>query len=115
VPTGSFDPLAKPKRKRLPRNRFAGLPLAPKIRIVDPKVIEAARKKICELCGDARGPFEVHHIKSVGSGGDDVSDNLINLAKGPGTCDCHGRVHAGLISRQALLQIVQARQQSLQP
>jgi len=56
-----------------------------------------------------RGPFEVHHIKSRGAGGDDVAENLITLCVGPTANDCHGKVHRGEISRETLREIIARR------
>ena len=53
-----------------------------------------------------RGPFEVHHIRSRGAGGDDVPENLINLCVGPAANDCHGQAHNGSIARETLREIV---------
>lgn len=65
-------------------------------RIRDKKAIEEARKPYCELCG-RHGIMHVHHIKSKGSGGGDVPDNLICLCWG-----CHRKVHDGVIKRERL-------------
>ena len=56
-----------------------------------------ARRGYCQLCG--RGGYtEMHHIKSRGSGGDDVAENLIEC------CLPHHRaIHQGLISKAELL------------
>jgi hypothetical protein len=81
------------QRRRRDRHLYDGLPLAKSMRVVDRKAIEAARKNYCELCGSFRGPFQVHHVKTRGSGGGDLAELLINLCVGPGTNDCHGKVH----------------------
>lgn len=81
-------------------------------RIHDRHALTAARRPYCEYCGLARGPFETHHIKSRGAGGDDVEENLINLCVGPKTNDCHGRAHRGLIPRHMLEDIVRRRKHS---
>lgn len=63
-------------------------------RIVDPKAIDEARKiQWCEVCG-SRQYLEVHHIKTRGSGGDDVPDNLIRLC-----WICHRKAHDGNLSK----------------
>jgi ribosome-binding protein aMBF1 (putative translation factor) len=73
-------------------------------RIADRKAIEKARKPYCELCGrPAYG--EPHHIKSVGSGGDDVPENMVQLCAGD-----HTRVHTGQISKETLREIVRRRE-----
>lgn len=74
------------------------------MRVVDDRAIARARKKHCEHCGTGVGPFEVHHLKSRGSGGDDVDANLINLCVG-----CHDDAHRALIPRDRLLLIIQSR------
>lgn len=53
-------------------------------RIVDKKLIESIRSiGICELIGvgECWGGLDVHHIKSKGSGGDDVEENLALLCR----------------------------------
>ncbi len=73
------------------------------------KAIEEARKAYCEYCFrhthcDGRNVGQVHHIKSKGSGGDDVPENLIHLCYA-----CHRRVHDGKIPREDLINIVRRR------
>ena len=60
-------------------------------RIVNPTAIKAARKKFCQNCGayNEEG-WHVHHIKTKGSGGDDVAENLVTLCPA-----CHTKVHSG--------------------
>ena len=65
-------------------------------RIKNPRAIEAARKPYCEYCG-CLGTVHVHHIKTKGSGGHDIPENLISL------CPlCHDKAHWGQISKEAL-------------
>lgn len=65
-------------------------------RIKDKKAIEQARKPYCQYCF-RYGITEIHHLKSRGAGGDDISDNLIAL------CPlCHRKAHDGNISREKL-------------
>ena len=63
------------------------------IRIKDPKAIAAARRPYCVFCGLAMSgiKYEVHHIARRSQGGDDSSENLINLCTGPGSKCCHER------------------------
>jgi hypothetical protein len=115
VPTGSFEPLPKPVRRRLPRDRFESLPIPKNIRHVDLKALaELSRLPFCEHCRVCfpRRQLENHHISSRGAGGGDEGLNTVRLCKGPCTNDCHSRAHSGLISRATLLRIAQARQQS---
>jgi hypothetical protein len=51
----------------------------------------------------------VHHVDSRGAGGDDVDVNLITLCIGPGTNDCHGKAHRGLINREDLRSIAERK------
>lgn len=48
----------------------------------------------CALCGGAFG-IVLHHIKKRSQRGSDVEENLVYLCQGPGTNDCHGRLHDG--------------------
>ena len=68
-------------------------------RTKDSELLKQYRKGHCELCGN---PYrlEVHHIKSRGSGGDDVEENLITLC-----AFCHYKVHSGLIKKEELQRI----------
>lgn len=65
-------------------------------RIVDKKAIEEARKPYCQVCG-RWGVVHVHHIKTRGSGGGDVPENLISLCY-----ECHTKAHAGKLSKEFL-------------
>lgn len=74
-------------------------------RIVDKTLINKIRKiGYCEYCGNSSAALAVHHIKSKGSGGDDVSDNLVCLC-----WICHRLAHDGNISRDTLQGIVRTR------
>ena len=88
-----------------------------KKRIVDKKAMEAVRKAaqthegyyICEYCMRWVESGEVHHIKSKGSGGDDVMENLIFLC-----WVCHRlAVHQGKIEKSVLIEIVKRRIQRI--
>jgi ribosome-binding protein aMBF1 (putative translation factor) len=73
-------------------------------RIVDRKAIESVRKLYCEFCGrPAYG--KPHHIKTVGSGGDDVPGNMIQLCT-----DDHTKAHTGQINKGTLREIVRRRE-----
>lgn len=72
-------------------------------RIKDKKLINN-KKHNCEYCGKKNCYTNTHHIKSKGSGGDDIEDNLIELCS-----NCHRRAHDGLISKQELIKIVKRR------
>ena len=48
----------------------------------------------CALCGGVYG-CALHHVRRRSQGGDDSEENLIWLCDGPGTNDCHGRLHRG--------------------
>lgn len=69
-------------------------------RVKDLKAIKRARKEWCELCGNPYELREVHHIRTKGSGGGDVSENLVCLC-----CVCHRKVHTGQIDKETLLKI----------
>lgn len=73
-------------------------------RIVNIKLIKKIKEiGYCELCGSSFN-LQTHHIKSKGSGGDDVPDNLICLCAA-----CHRMVHDGNILRETLRTIVMGR------
>lgn len=48
----------------------------------------------CALCGGTYNTT-LHHIILRGQGGGDVEQNIIPLCMGPGTNNCHGRLHDG--------------------
>ena len=73
------------------------------VRVKDKKAIAQARKEWCEVCGKP-GIVHVHHIKSKGSGGNDVRENLISLC-----VTCHDKAHRALISKEYLREIVGRR------
>ena len=81
----SFNPVPKNERKK------------------DKKLI-SKKKHDCEYCGKKNCYTNTHHIKSKGSGGDDIEDNLIELCG-----SCHRKVHDGIISKEELLKIVKRR------
>lgn len=59
-------------------------------RIKNPKLLKE-KKGICQQCGKY-GNTEKHHIKSKGSGGDDIEINLIEVCR-----NCHRLIHDGKI------------------
>lgn len=75
-------------------------------RIKDKKMIKQCRRDCCELCG-APANIEPHHIYSVGSGGGDIKENLIQLCS-----NCHIKVHANGKPKEELLEIVAWREES---
>jgi hypothetical protein len=77
--------------------------LAKPHRIVDRAAIEAARKPYCEACG-RRAYGLPHHVKTVGSGGDDIDSNLIQL------CTVHHTMaHNGQLQKNKLKKIIERR------
>lgn len=70
----------------------------------DYKTIKAMRKPYCERCGRAAS-IEPHHVFTVGSGGKDIAENLVQLCT-----DCHIAAHAGGIEREELLGIIAERE-----
>lgn len=73
-------------------------------RIVNTKLIKKIKGiGYCELCGSSFN-LETHHIKSKGSGGDDVPENLICLC-----VVCYRTVHEGNILRETLRNIILGR------
>lgn len=75
-------------------------------RVKDRKVIKACRKDYCEVCGRV-AMSEPHHIFSVGSGGADIKENLIQLCS-----ECHVKVHSGNVEKNVLLRVVALREDS---
>lgn len=73
-------------------------------RVVDKKAIEKVRKNYCEVCG-CPAYAQPHHINTVGSGGGDIVENLIQLC-----ADCHIGAHDGRISKKELMRIVGERE-----
>lgn len=65
-------------------------PVPKEKRIVNKKLLKD-KKGVCEICGK-KGQTEKHHIKSKGSGGDDVKENLIEVCR-----ICHTKIHTGEI------------------
>lgn len=57
-------------------------------RIIDPKLLERKRKQPCVICRSCGGS-DPHHVKSKGSGGDDLDTNVISLCR-----KHHTEIHA---------------------
>ena len=73
-------------------------------RIENKKVMAEIRKsRICSVCG--RDGSDVHHLISVGSGGPDVKENLINLCR-----VCHNKAHDGSILKSFLFNCISVRE-----
>lgn len=75
-------------------------------RIKDKKVIKECRLDCCEKCGGA-AYAEPHHIYTVGSGGGDIRENLIQLSCANA---CHTKAHTGEIPKNELLLIIAKRE-----
>lgn len=87
------------------RDRTEPKMLSKNKRIVNIKLIKKIKEiGYCELCGSSFN-LETHHIKSKGSGGDDVPENLVCLC-----AVCHRTVHDGNILRETLHAIVEGRE-----
>lgn len=59
-------------------------------RIVNKKLLRD-KKGVCEFCGK-QTQTEKHHIKTKGSGGNDIEENLIEVCR-----ICHTKIHMGKI------------------
>lgn len=60
-------------------------------RIKNKKILKEKQGR-CEVCGKI-GQTEKHHIKTKGSGGDDIEENLIEVCR-----ICHTKIHTGKIN-----------------
>jgi ferredoxin len=76
-------------------------------RIKDKKMIKECRLDHCEHCPNMPAYGEPHHIYTVGSGGGDIKENLIQLSCANA---CHTKAHTGEISKDELLLIVAERE-----
>lgn len=76
----------------------------PKNKRIENKKLIDKKKHNCEYCHRRKCYTNTHHIKSKGSGGNDVKDNLIELCS-----NCHRKVHDGIIKKQELLEIIKKR------
>ena len=86
TPRQSYEPIQKPCRVRSRRARAEAL------------------LDHCEYCRRRRPAKHAHHVRSRGAGGHDDRDNLVCLC-----WECHGKVHDGRISREALERILRVR------
>ena len=73
-------------------------------RIVNKKMIQECRKPYCEYCG-GRANCEPHHVHTVGSGGGDIRENLIQLCR-----SCYIKAHSGSISKTECIAIITERE-----
>ena len=80
----TLNPHPKPYRKKLTKKELIDL----RHRMYH------NRNGICSVCGEFMFPDEMalHHIKTKGSGGDDVEENLLPVHK-----LCHIKIHNGEI------------------
>lgn len=92
-------------------------PIPKNTRIVDEAAIEAVRAGgVCEWCKhkgkttQSNMLLHVHHIKTKGSGGDDVPLNLILLC-----AHDHNEAHAKRIKPKELSELAQARETAAHP
>lgn len=60
----------------------------------------------CEYCGATTGHYEIHYIKSKGSGGSEVRANKINLC-----VECHDKAQKHIIPREELIIAVARREE----
>lgn len=73
-------------------------------RIKDPKLLKRINDNgYCQIC--PKWETDPHHIKTKGSGGDDVSENIVRLC----TWEHHPKAHAGLISKDYLRELALIR------
>lgn len=73
-------------------------------RIIERKMIQRCRKSYCEYCGKPSN-IEPHHVFTVGSGGGDIKENLIQL------CTMHHiQAHGGEIRKEELIEIIAKRE-----
>ncbi len=56
-------------------------------RIVDETLLDKYRCRPCDVCGEGYRS-DPHHIRSKGSGGDDVESNIISCCR-----ICHSNIH----------------------
>lgn len=76
-----------PKKKRIGLSQKEWLALVDRVFLRD--------LNICQACGRFQNQdyIAAHHVRTVGSGGDDSEYNLISLCKG-----CHNKVHSGSLN-----------------
>ena len=74
-------------------------------RVRDRATCKSVRKPYCEVCGE-KAYGGCHHVISVGSGGGDLVENLIQLCK-----NCHiNKAHGGHYSKDFLFEIIAKRE-----
>lgn len=73
-------------------------------RITDRKMIQKCRKSYCEYGGEPAS-IEPHHVFTVGAGGGDIKENLVQLCT-----KHHIQAHSGEISKEELLGIIARRE-----
>jgi hypothetical protein len=112
----SYNPVPKPGKAKGQMNMEYGL-LPKYIRVVDQDTQHEVLHEgdDCEHCSHVTGRkvnlrdqgylLHPHHIKTRGSGGDDVRRNLIRMSP-----ICHTKVESGQISNRLLQQIVDKRE-----
>jgi hypothetical protein len=102
----------KKARPRLDRDRFDGLPIGKRVRIVDEAVLEEARNRgYCEWCGRPLCRADPSHAVPVGRGGDDTVLNVTSSCRA-----CHDRHHDGHEPTEAqLLALAAIREASRRP
>ena len=101
-------------KKRLKKNSYSsrfekkqkstGIILTKKCKIISKENILAIKKRCCELCNNYANELP-HHIRTTGSGGDDIKENLIQLC-----FKCHIKAHSGEIKKESLFTIVAKRE-----
>jgi len=75
-------------------------------RVINKKLIKEMTGGYCEHC-ESPAYGQPHHIVTVGAGGPDIRENLIQLSCSNG---CHIKAHNGEIPREELLFIVARRE-----
>lgn len=73
-------------------------------RIKNRKLIQEFRSNRCEVCG-AYTTIEPHHVNTVGSGGGDIRENLVQLCT-----EHHIAAHDGGLSKETLIKLIAARE-----
>jgi 5-methylcytosine-specific restriction endonuclease McrA len=84
-----MNPQPKKKRISLNRNSVAWNNLVKEVFLRDGFICQKCREPFSFKC------LAPHHVKSVGSGGDDTAENLISVCK-----ECHYKIHNGNIKNR---------------
>lgn len=87
--TRDYQPIPKPARRRLDKDRFDDLAQPRPHRIVNEAVLAQARRQPCGWCGKPP-PSHCMHVVSRGAGGSDTPENTLG-----GCLRCHAAQHAG--------------------